>query len=250
MDRMIYTAMNSAKQSFDQQALASHNLANVTTPGFRAQLSTMESLPLQGDGLKTRTLPLAGSPGADQTQGPVMTTERTLDVALQGGDWLAVQDANGTEAYTKRGDMQIDANGMLTGQGRPVRGEGGPILLPLDSQITIGANGVISVIEPGQTPDAIAEVARLKVVTAGADQIERGLDGLFRAVPGADGQVRPFALNENARVTAGALEGSNVSPTEAMVAMINTARRYEMQMKVISTADENAQRANGLLKLS
>ncbi len=250
MDRMIYTAMNGAKQSFDQQAVASHNLANVSTPGFRAQLAVMQSVEVQGDGMKTRDLPMASTVGSDFSTGPITTTGRVLDVALQGRGMLAVQDALGNEAYTRRGDMQIDQNGMLSIGGRPVIGENGPVAIPLDSQISISPNGLISVIEPGQTPDSIAEVARLKIITADPVQLERREDGLFQAAPNGEGVVQPLAADENARLVSGALEGSNVSPTEAMVAMINTARRYEMQMKVISTADNNAQAANRLLSLS
>jgi flagellar basal-body rod protein FlgF len=248
MDRIIFTAMNGAKQTFDQQAVASHNLANVSTPGFRAQLTSMQSVPVDGDGFKTRDLPLASTMGSDFKTGPIMTTDRTLDVALKGDGWIAVQQPDGTEAYTRRGDMQIDRNGQLSILGNPVLGENGPISIPVDSDISIGPNGAISVIQAGQRPDSIAEVDRIKVVKADVGQLERQENGLF--VPGEDAQVRTLAPDEDAQMVSGALEGSNMSPTEAMVAMINTQRRYEMQMKVISSADSNDQAANKLLSLS
>lgn len=248
MDKIIYTAMNGAKQSFDQQAVASNNLANVSTPGFRAQLSAMQHVDIQGDGMHTRSLPVAATPGVDLSTGPVENTGRTLDVVVRGEGYLTVMDADGNEAYTRRGDMQMDLNGMLSIGGRPVVGDNGPIVLPLDSQISINGRGVISAIEPGQGPETIAEIAMLKVVTPAAGTLVRSDDGLLRAMNGDQYAVLP--ANEEAQVLSGALEGSNVNPTLAMVEMINTARRYEMQMKVISTADENAQRANSLLARS
>lgn len=249
MDRMIFTAMNGAKQSFDQQAVASHNLANVSTPGFRAQLTVMQSVQVDGDGLKTRDLPLASTMGSDFKTGPIMTTDRDLDIALRNGNgWIAVQQADGSEAYTRRGDMQMDRNGALTIGGNAVLGENGPVMLPVDSQISIGANGAISVIEAGMRPDTISEVARIKVVSAEGVQMERQENGLFLPPEGEGARTLP--VDENAQVVGGALEGSNMSPTEAMVAMINTQRRYEMQMKVISSADSNDQAANKLLATS
>lgn len=247
MDRMIFTAMNGAKQSFDQQAVASHNLANVSTPGFRAQLAVMQSVPVDGDGIKTRELPLASTVGSDFTTGPIMTTDRILDVALKGDGWLAVQQEDGAEAYTRRGDMQIDANGMLTIGGRAVLGENGPIAIPAESNISIGSSGVISVIEAGQRPTTITQIDKIKIVKAGDVQLERQANGLFLPPEGA--AVRVLAADEDGQLVSGALEGSNMSPTEAMVSMINVQRRYEMQMKVISSADANEQNANKLLSL-
>lgn len=248
MDRMIFTAMNGAKQTFDQQAVASHNLANVSTPGFRAQLTVMQSMQVDGDGFKTRDLPLASTMGSDLKAGPIMTTDRTLDVALKGDGWIAVQQPDGSEAYTRRGDMQMDRNGALLIGGNPVLGENGPITIPVDSEISIGANGSISVIEAGMRPDTIAEVARIKVGKADGVQMERQDNGLFLP-PEGEGE-RTLAVDENPQLVGGALEGSNMSPTEAMVAMINSQRRYEMNMKVISSADSNDQAANKLLSMS
>ncbi|MFQ3788124.1 flagellar basal body rod protein FlgF [Halomonas sp. A29] len=249
MDRILYTAMSGAKQSMDQQSVVSHNLANVSTSGFRAQLHAMRAVPVQGDGaLPTRVSVAATTPGSDFSHGPITHTGRELDVALQGNAWLAVQADDGTEAYTRRGDLTVDGDGLVTVMGRPVIGEGGPIIVPLGSSVTIGADGTLSAIGEGEGPEALVDVGRLKLVSA--DQhLLRGGDGLFRMSPNAEGEVAALEADEDARVFSGALEGSNVSAVEAMVAMIDVARRYEMQMKVISTADENAQRANNLLSL-
>ncbi|WP_346797044.1 flagellar basal body rod protein FlgF [Halomonas sp. Bachu 37] len=250
MDRMLYTAMSGAKQSMDQQSVVSHNLSNVSTSGFRAQLQAARSVPTQGDALlPTRVSAVTTTPGTDYSQGPISRTGRTLDVAMQGNAWLAVQAEDGTETYTRRGDLQLDSNGVLLNVGRPVMGEAGPIAVPQGSQVSIGADGTISAIGQGEGPEALVEVARIKLVTPEEGELVRGEDGLFRAPPNEEGEPGMLPADEGARLVSGALEGSNVSPVDAMVSMIDVARRYDMQMKVISTADENAQRANNLLAL-
>lgn len=249
MDRILYTAMSGARFTLEQQAAVSHNLANAATPGFRGQLMAMQAVPVEGAGLATRTLTVASTPVADFSAGPVSSTGRELDVALRGDAWLAVQAPDGSEAYTRRGDLQMDATGMVTILGRPVIGEGGPLIVPLGSTLSMGVDGTISAIGEGQGPESIAEVGRLKLVAAAPGSLVRGEDGLFRSQPDANGVGATLPADDNQRLTPGALEGSNVSPTEAMVAMIDNARRYDMQMKVIGSADENAQRANSLLSL-
>ncbi|MDX5378722.1 MAG: flagellar basal body rod protein FlgF [Halomonas sp.] len=249
MDRILYTAMSGAKQSMDQQAVVSHNLSNVSTSGFRAQLHAMRAVPVQGDGaLPTRVSVAATTPGSDFSPGPITHTGRELDVAVEGNAWLAVQADDGSEAYTRRGDLQIDGDGLVTIMGRPVIGDGGPIIVPLGSSVSVGADGTLSAIGEGQGPEALVDVGRLKLVTPERNLL-RGDDGLFRMPPNAEGEVAALEGNEEARLASGALEGSNVSAVEAMVAMIDVAKRYEMQMKAISTADENAQRANNLLSI-
>jgi flagellar basal-body rod protein FlgF len=245
MDAMIYTAMGGAKQTLDDQAVINHNLANVNTSGFRAQLSAVRSVPIQGPGaFDTRTAVVGSTPMFDATSGPINATGRPMDIALGDNQWLAVQGGNGAEAYTRRGDLNVDANGVLMSGGRPVLGDGGPIVIPLGAEITIGDDGTITMKGEGARSTELAEIDRIKVVNGAANQLERGLDGLFR--PSAGGTL---ARDENAKIATGALEGSNVSAVEAMVAMISNQRKYDMQMKVISSADENSQRANSLLSV-
>ncbi|MEQ6887203.1 flagellar basal body rod protein FlgF [Halomonas sp. CS7] len=251
MDRILYTAMSGARQSMEQQSVVSHNLSNVDTVGFRAQLHAMRAVPVQGDGaLPTRVSVAASTPGADFAPGPMNRTGRALDVAMEGDAWLAVQAADGSEAYTRRGDLQVDSDGLVTSVGRPVIGEGGPIQVPLGAQLSVGSDGTLSAIAQGQGADALVAVGRLKLVTPGEAGVVRGDDGLFRAPPAGEGAPAALPADDDARVVSGALEGSNVGAVDAMVSMIDVARRYEMQTKVISTADENAQRANSLLSLS
>ncbi len=245
MDRILYTAMVAAKQSQDQQAVVSNNLANATTSGFREQIHALRAVPVRGDGtLPTRVSMMATTPGTDFSIGPINATGRDLDVALQEGNWLAVQGADGAEAYTRRGDLQVNGEGLLTSGGRPVIGEGGPVVVPLGASLSVGADGTVSAIGAGEQPDAIAEVGRLKLVNAAVGNLERGDDGLFRAEAGV------LPRDELGRLQSGALEGSNVSTMEAMVSMINTARRYEMQLQVIEHTDQNSQRANALLSMN
>ncbi|GAA3540388.1 flagellar basal body rod protein FlgF [Zobellella aerophila] len=248
MDGIFYTAMSGAKQTLDAQAVISNNLANVSTSGFRAQLTAMRAVPVQGDGpLATRVSVVTSTPGDDFSAGTVTATERALDVAIHDDGWLAVQGDDGGEAYTRRGDLQLDGNGLLLSGGRPVLGGGGPIIVPLGAQLSIGADGTLSAIGAGEDPDALVQIDRLKLVRAEPGQLQRGEDGLFRPAPGSGLELLP--QDENLRLTAGALEGSNVSAIESMVAMIENARRYDMQMKVITNADDNAQRANSLLSI-
>ena len=250
MDRLLYTAMSGARQSMEQQSVVSNNLANATTSGFRAQLYALRAVPVQGDALlATRTSVVASTPGADFSAGPVNATGRDLDVALQGDAWLAVQSSDGNEAYTRRGDLQVDATGMLSSAGHPVLGENGPVIVPLGASLSMGADGTLSAIGAGEDPEALVQVARLKLVTPGPGELQRGTDGLFRANPDAAGNSQPLAQDEQARLISGSLEGSNVSPVESMVAMIDNARRYDMQLKVIESADENGRQADSLLSL-
>ncbi|TVP45453.1 MAG: flagellar basal body rod protein FlgF [Halomonas sp.] len=250
MDRMLYTAMSGAKHTMDQQSVVSNNLSNVTTAGFRAQLQAARSVPVQGEALlATRTSAVTTTPGSDFSQGPVEFTGRTLDIAMQDNAWMAVLADDGTETYTRRGDLQVDSDGVLLSVGRPVVGEGGPIAIPQGAQVSIGADGTISAIPEGVGPEALVEVGRIKLVTPEAGELTRGDDGLFRAPLNDEDMPGVLPANEDGRIVSGALEGSNVSAVDAMVSMIDVARRYDMQMKVLSTADENAQRANGILSL-
>ena len=252
MDRLIYTALSGATQTLDRQAVVANNMANASTPGFRGQLSMFRAVPVNGDGLATRAITASTTPGADMSPGQMTETGRSLDVAVDGSGWLAVQDAGGREAYTRAGGLQTDSTGILRSNGNPVLGEfGQPLVLPLGAQVTIAADGTISALGPGDRPSAIAQVGKLKLVDPPAEAIARGADNLFHPRQKADGsEGEPFAADENVRVVSGAVESSNVDPTEAMVSMIDNARRFEMQMKMISSADENAQSANQLLSLT
>lgn len=251
MDHAIYTAMGAASQTLNMQAVTANNLANASTPGFRAQLNALRAVPVEGLSLPTRTLVTASTPGSNMTQGALDYTQRPLDVAVQQDGWLAVQTADGTEAYTRNGNLQISPTGQLTIQGHPVMGDGGPIAVPQAAEITIAADGTITALNPGDEPNATVQLGRLKLVKATGQEVVRGDDGMFRLSPAAQAQRGAALPNDpTVKVMPGVLEGSNVKPVETMVDMIANARRFEMQMKVISSVDENEQRANQLLNMT
>ncbi|WP_435954242.1 flagellar basal body rod protein FlgF [Dryocola sp. BD626] len=251
MDHAIYTAMGAASQTLNQQAVTASNLANASTPGFRAQLNALRAVPVEGLSMPTRTLVTASTPGADMSQGQLDYTQRPLDVALQQDGWLAVQSADGSEAYTRNGNMQVSPTGQLTVNGQPVLGEGGPIAIPEGAEVTIAADGTISALNAGDAPNTVAPIGRLKLVKATGQEVMRGDDGFFRLNPTAlAARGATLQADPSISVMPGVLEGSNVKPVEAMADMIANARRFEMQMKMISSVDENEQRANQLLSMS
>ncbi|MQQ99461.1 flagellar basal body rod protein FlgF [Glaciimonas soli] len=247
MDRMIYTALSGAKQTLEQQASIANNMANVSTPGFRAQLNAFRAVPVVGDEATTRVFTAATTPGADMSNGPTIETGRALDIAINGDGWLAVQSADGSEAYTRVGNLQVAADGQLITMGKlPVLGDAGAIAVPPGAQVMIGKDGLITALGAGDPATDAAEVGRLKLVNPAASDLVRGDDGLFRMRPGMDSAEADPAVS----VTSGAIEGSNVNSIAVMVDMIANARRFEMQMKVISSADGNEQKANQLLSMS
>lgn len=246
MDRALYVGMSGAMQTLRAQAANNHNLANASTVGFRAELIASQSAAVTGAGLPTRVNAQSLDAGWDSSGGPVVQTGRELDVALRPGQWLAVQAPDGGEAYTKAGDLQVDVNGQLrTGSGLAVLGDGGPLSLPPSTQVSIGSDGTVTVIPQGQGASAPVVVGRLKVVGAQPQQLQRGVDGLFRPV--ADQKLEPAAGDV---LTAGALEGANVNLADTMVTMIQLARQFELQTKLMHSADENAAASTSLLKMS
>ena len=239
MDRLIYLAMSGAKATLQRQDTLANNLANASTNGFRAELQAFRAVPVRGDGATTRVYALESSVGYDQQPGPMQSTGRPLDVAVQGKSWLAVQALDGTEAYTRAGALQVSAEGQLVNSaGLPVLGDGGPITLPANAAVEIAADGSITTTVAGARPQ---QSGKLKLVTPEVS-LQRGTDGLFRAADGAD-----VPADGAARVQGGALEGSNVSAVETMVAMIAAARQFEHQMKALEGAEQREQGAAKLL---
>ncbi|AYH43081.1 flagellar basal-body rod protein FlgF [Azoarcus sp. DN11] len=243
MDRLIYTAMTGAKSTLDQQAAVSHNMANATSTGFRAEMHKLRAVPVQGEGLATRAFVVDASVATNFEPGVIQQTGRPLDVAVEGKGWLAVQLPDGREAYTRDGSLELSPNGVLqTRRGLPVLGDGGPITLPPDNEISIGKDGTISAMQAGGAENVVNVVGRLKLVNPPEASLVRGDDGLFRTPNG-----QPAPLDENARVAGGFLEGSNVSVVDQMVTMISLARQFEMQTKMLQTAEANDRAATQLL---
>lgn len=238
MDRLIYVSMGGAQAALQRQDVLSNNLANASTNGFRAELQAFRAVPVRGDGATTRAYALESTVGYSQEAGSVAATDRPLDVALRDNAFLAVQALDGTEAYTRAGHLQVNAEGLLvTNAGLPVQGDGGPITLPPNARVEIGQDGTVSAQVGAGRP---LPVGRLKLVTPEAP-LARGADGLFRA---ADGDL---PADPAARLQSGALEGSNVSAVQTLVAMISAARQFEQQMKMIQGAEQKEQVATKLL---
>lgn len=246
MDRMIYTAMTGAKHILEQQETNSHNLANATSTGFRAQMDSFRAVPVQSEGLPTRTFVVDATVGADFTPGPIQSTGRELDVAIQGKGWLAVSREDGSEGYTRNGSLSVSENGMLqTASGKPVLGDGGPIGIPPDVAISISKDGTISTVSNNTLPGAVNVLGRLKLVNPPEANLVRGADGLFNTKDGS-----PAEIDADVNLVGGALEGSNVNVVEAMVNMINLARQFDTQMKLMQTAENNANKASQILSLT
>jgi len=242
LDRLIYLAMAGAQQLLQQQAVTAHNLANAGTTGFKAESAAFRVAPVTGPGLPTRAYALETTPGADLTPGTLQDTARDLDVAIEGPGFFAVQAKDGTEAYTRAGSFDISADGeLITRTGLTVLGEGGPIAVPPDTKISIGRDGTVSGVTYGQSA-SVNVIGRLKLVNPPQGDLQKAGDGLFRLRTGDAADA-----DEAVTVKAGALEASNVNAVSAMVDMINLARNFEMQMKLLQNADGNEQRANQLL---
>ncbi|MEO8777321.1 MAG: flagellar basal-body rod protein FlgF [Rhodanobacter sp.] len=244
MDRSLYVAMTGATQIMRSQATVSNNLANASTVGFKSELTAFHSLPVQGSGLATRINAVAQGVGQDQGQGASISTGRALDVAIKGPGWIAVQAPDGSEAYTRAGDLQLTASGQLTdARGDPVIGNSGPINLPDSGQISIGEDGTISTVGAGAAPSSIAVLDRLKLVNPDPASLVQAGDGLMHTTDGA-----PAGTDPQVTVTSGALESSNVNPSAELVKMIALSRQYDMQIKSIKAGEDNADSSLKLLQ--
>src|SRR5574343_45790 len=243
MDKLIYTAMSGAIHTMNQQTAVSNNLANVATAGFRAEMHKFRAVPVISDAFKSRAFVVDATVASDMSQGPLEETGKVTDMAVRGKGWFAVQLPNGTEAYTRGGSFEVNANGILqTKTGLPVVGDGGPITFPQGSDIVVGQDGVISAVPSTGGRNNTNVVGRMKLVNPPEQDLVRGEDGLFRLKSG-----QPAPQDEGVRMVAGYIEGSNVSVAEQMVTMISLARQFDMQTKLIQTAKENDQSAGQII---
>lgn len=245
MDRMLYVAMTGAKQNMLAQGMNSNNLANISTTGFKADLDAARSMPLFGVGYPTRVYAMTEKSGIDFTPGVIQATGRPLDVAVENEGFIAVQGTDGNEAYTRAGNLRVTPAGVLTtGSGHAVMGEGGIVSVPPYSKIDISHDGNISIVPVGADPNAVEVINRIKLVNPDTRQLYKSNDGLFRL---PDNQIAP--ADAEVTVLSGSLEGSNVNIADAMVDMIELARQFEMQVKMMKLAEENDERATQLLQL-
>ncbi len=246
MDKLLYVAMSGAKETLRAQAANNHNLANASTTGFKADLSAFQSRAVTGPGYASRVFATDQTVGWDHSTGSIQETGNPLDLAIRGQGFFAVQDSSGREAYTRAGDLHVDPTGqLLTATGLPVLGDDGPISIPPSTSITVGSDGTISIVPLGQSPKTGANVARIKLVNPPADSIQRSADGLFRTRDGT-----PAVADASTMIASGALESSNVDLPSCMVNMIELARRFDLQVKALHTAEEDGAASSKLLQSS
>ena len=246
MDRLVYVAMSGAKQLMQAQSMLSHNLANANTHGFRADLANFAASPVEGPGYQSRVNTVATGGQFNNSQGAQIYTGQMLDIAVDGDGWFAVQTPEGGEAYSRAGSLQLNGLGQLeTNRGDLVLGDSGPIAIPPHTNLVIGGDGTISVVPQGQGPQTLAQVGRFKLVNPDPALLQKRVDGLIEM---ADGEIA--AADANVRVLPEYLESSNVNIAEAMVSMIELSRQFEVEIKMMRVADENAQRAAELARIA
>lgn len=243
MDRVIYLAMTGARHVMAQQSTTANNLANLNTSGFRAQLDSFRAVPVQGPSLPTRAFVVDATAGSDFSQGVVQQTGRPLDVAIKGAGWIALQAEDGTETYTRNGNLNVNENGVLIGPGRhAVAGDAGPITIPVEASVLVAPDGTVSSIN---AQGAATVVGRIRLVNPPSQQLVRGDDGLFRTESG-----KPADADASVQLASGSLEGSNVNAVDAMVSMISLGRSFELQMNLLKKAESNEQKASQILALN
>ncbi|MFT4925603.1 MAG: flagellar basal-body rod protein FlgF [Phenylobacterium sp.] len=246
MDHMLYIAASGAKQNLNAITISANNLANVSTNGFKADMEQARSMQAFGEGLPTRVFAMTEIPSQNFDGGALKSTGRDLDIAVEGKGWIAVQDAEGNEAYTRKGSLMISATGTLqTSDGLMLMGDGGPITLPVPlEKIEIGRDGTITVLPLGAPPEGLEDVDRIKLVNPDGPEITKGKDGLFRRKDGtledADAQIT---------VVSGVLEASNVNAVGEMVNLISIQRQFEMQVKMMKEAEENDKHHNQIFRI-
>jgi flagellar basal-body rod protein FlgF len=246
MDRMLYVAMSGAKETLMAQANNSNNLANVNTPGFMEDLNQFRSMPVFGAGYPTRVYALNERPDINFGKGSLQATGNSLDLAISGEGYFAVQTADGSEAYTRRGDLKVDANGLVTnGQGLPVIGNSGPLALPPYERLEIAPDGTITILPEGATPQALAIVDRIKMVNPQRETLYKGDDGLLHMKEGGGADA-----DAATQLVSGSIESSNVNIADALVNMIELSRKFELQVKMMKTAEDMDNASASLMKLS
>lgn len=246
MDGMMYLAMKGAQQTMQAQALHTHNLANSNTTGFRADLAVFKSQPAKESGEDTRSELPTQANGVNFSQGQLINTGRELDVAINGSGFIAVQAPDGSEAYTRAGNLNISANGMMeTGAGHPVLGNNGPIALPPAEKLEIGADGTISIRPLGQGANTLAVVNRIRLVNPPVESLHKGTDGLLHT-------KEETVLIPDAKIalSPGTLEGSNVNAVESMISIIALARAFELQAKLMKSAGDINTSSTQLMRLN
>ncbi len=246
MDRSLYVAMTGAKQIMQAQAINNHNIANLSTIGFRADAVSFASAPIYGPGYATRVNAVAGDAGTDFSSGVMENTGRDLDVAVNGNGFIAVRGTDGVEAYTRAGDLRVTPTGALTtASGLPVLSDSGPLVIPPSTTVSIGGDGTVSVVPQGSAPFAVTQVDRIKLVNPPTKDLQKGTDGLLRLKAGGKAKS-----DDTVSITSGMLESSNVNAAQSLISMIELQRLYEFQIKSINSTDQDEQSAERMMLTS
>lgn len=246
MDRSIFLSANGSNYLMSAQLANINNLANLNTPGFRADVPSFASQNIEGGGLQSRVFSTLQSQGADFTPGSIVPTGNQLDLAIDGDGWIAVQGSTGSEGYTRAGNLKLSAQGfLLTQDGQRVLGNGGPISIPASEKIEIGKDGTISAKPLGQGADSLVQVDRIKLVKPEHKLLSRGLDGLFYRTDNASSTADPSVT-----IVPGAYEKSNVDAVGSLVNMIDFARQYEIHMKMMKLAEDNSDKSSQVMQVS
>ncbi len=236
--------MTGARETTLAQASAANNLANAKTTGFKAELAQFRAMPVYGDGLPSRAFAMTERSGYNMNAGATITTSRNLDIAINGEGWFVTQDDNGNELLTRRGDLKISPNGILTnGLDQPILGDGGPIALPPFEKIDIAKDGTITVLPLGAEPNATAIIDRLRMVKPELSELEKTEAGLFTSRAG-----NGFVADASVTLQSGALESSNVSVVEELTNMIALSRQFEVQVKLMGSVEERGRSLDRLLQ--
>ena len=234
----LYTAMTSLEADSYRQELTSANLANVDTPGFRAQIGTLLSTPFSGPAADNGQADVVTEDaGVSRTLGPIRQTGNPWDVALNGQGWLTVRTKSGAIALTRDGQLRQGPNGLLEdSQGDPVLGAGlHPISLPKLTKLTVAADGTISGVPAGQGTQQAQQFNRLFIAQTPPGPLTR-IGGSRFALPG--GVARPSRA-AGVQVKQGYLEGSDVNAVTAMTALIEDTRSFQIGARLVQ-GDEHA----------
>ncbi|MGH1462951.1 MAG: flagellar basal body rod protein FlgF [Neptuniibacter sp.] len=247
MDKVLYLAMSGARENMFAQQAHANNLANANTTGFKADLAQARAMQVFGEGHASRVYAQSERPATDLSHGTLIQTGRSLDVALSGDGWISVLTPDGTEGYTRGGKLQINAaNQLVTGSGLPVVGNGGiPITLPPFQELDISTTGIITIRPEGDNAAELLVADQLKLVNPEQGSLFKGKDGLM-----ISGDGLPVEQNQDVRVRSGYVEASNVNAVSELTGIISTSRQFEMQIKMMKTAEENSEAAAAILRMS
>lgn len=246
MDKVLYLAMSGARETMRSQQAHASNLANATTTGFKSDFAQARAMQVYGEGHASRVYAMAERPGTNVSTGTLIQTGRDLDVAVGGDGWIAVMDANGQEAYTRAGELQVNQfNQLVTGGGRAVMGNGGiPITLPPFEKLEIGGDGTITIRPLGEGAAELAVLDRIKLVKDNDGSLFKGTDGLMHT-----GNNQPLPLANDVQLRGGYLESSNVNSVTELTSIIELSKQFEMQVKMMKNAEENSSAAAKILQL-